>query len=41
MQHIDQKSIEKCKETIARLKIPEVDDFGVNEDRKDDRKEWC
>lgn len=36
---IDQKSIEKCKETIKLLNIPEVDEFGIG--RKKDRKDWC
>lgn len=41
IKNIDQKSIEKCKETIQRLKIPEVDEFGVDKQRKQDRKDWC
>jgi len=40
---IDKKSIEKCKETIQMLKIPEIDEFGLEKSPKGkkDRKDWC
>ena len=41
IKNIDQKSIEKCKETIKMLNIPEVDDYGVDKEHKEQRKEWC